>query len=59
MANIDIDIATWSRLIGLALIGGIILANMRNVLGSVSRVSPLFSLAVAGFGCVNAIHSLS
>lgn len=38
LLNIDIDIASWSRLIGLVLIGSIILANMRNVLGSVSRV---------------------
>ncbi|KAM0752890.1 hypothetical protein T439DRAFT_184970 [Meredithblackwellia eburnea MCA 4105] len=38
LLNIDIDIASWSRLIGLALIGGIILANMRNVLGRVSRI---------------------
>ena len=38
LLNIELDIATWSRMIGLALIGGILLANMRNVLGSVSRV---------------------
>lgn len=37
--NLDLDIATWSRLIGLILIASIILANMRVVLGSVSRVS--------------------
>lgn len=39
LLNIDFDIATWSRMIGLVLIGSIIVANMRNVLGSVSRVS--------------------
>ena len=38
LLDIDIDVATWSRLIGLILIGSIILANMRNVLGSVSKV---------------------
>lgn len=38
MLDIELDVATWSRLIGLVLIGGIILANMRNVLASVSRV---------------------
>lgn len=38
LLNIELDIATWSRMIGLALIGGILVANMRNVLGSVSRV---------------------
>lgn len=38
LLDIDIDVATWSRLIGLVLIGSIILANMRNVLGSVSKV---------------------
>lgn len=37
--DIDLDIATWSRLIGLVLVGSIILANMRHVLGSISRVS--------------------
>jgi hypothetical protein len=37
--KLDLDIAVWSRLIGLVLIGSIILANMRNVLASVSRVS--------------------
>lgn len=39
LLDVDIDIAVWSRLIGLILIGSIILANMRNVLASVSRVS--------------------
>lgn len=37
--NMEIDISVWSRLIGLALIGTIMLANMRAVLASVSRVS--------------------
>lgn len=37
--NIDIDIRVWSRLLGLVLLGSIILANLRNVLASVSRVS--------------------
>jgi hypothetical protein len=37
--SVDIDISMWSRLIGLALIGTIMLANMRAVLWSVSRVS--------------------
>lgn len=36
--NLDLDISTWSRLIGLILIGSIIMVNMRVVLGSVSRV---------------------
>lgn len=40
--NVDIDISMWSRLIGLALIGTIMLANMRAVLWSVSRVSCLY-----------------
>jgi hypothetical protein len=39
LLDVDIDIHVWSRLIGLALIGAIMLANMRNVLASVSRVS--------------------
>lgn len=38
LLNVELDIATWSRMIGLALIGGILVANMRSVLGSVSRV---------------------
>ncbi len=37
--NVELDIAAWSRLIGLIAIGSIILANMRNVLFSVNRVS--------------------
>lgn len=37
--DLDIDIAMWSRLLGLVLIGSIIVANMRAVLTSVSRVS--------------------
>ncbi|GAA5876179.1 hypothetical protein JCM16303_007046 [Sporobolomyces ruberrimus] len=45
--NVEIDIATWSRLIGLALIGGIILANMRNVLGSVSRIFKATSTGIS------------
>lgn len=48
MLDIELDIATWSRLLGLALIGGIILANMRNVLGSVSRVSLFLPLLMMG-----------
>lgn len=36
--HLDLDVAVWSRMIGLILIGSIIMANMRNVLGSVSRV---------------------
>lgn len=36
--NVELDVATWSRMIGLLLIGGILVANMRNVLSSVSRV---------------------
>lgn len=38
LLNMEIDVASWSRMIGLVLIGGILLANIRNVLGSVSRV---------------------
>ncbi|KAI5481899.1 G protein-coupled receptor 89A [Pseudohyphozyma bogoriensis] len=45
--NIEIDIAAWSRLLGLLLIGGIILANMRNVLGSVSRIFKATSTGVS------------
>ncbi|GAA5993978.1 hypothetical protein JCM5350_003514 [Sporobolomyces pararoseus] len=47
MLDIELDIATWSRLIGLALIGGIILANMRNVLGSVSRIFKATSTGIS------------
>ncbi|GAA6061931.1 hypothetical protein JCM10212_001499 [Sporobolomyces blumeae] len=47
MLDIELDVATWSRLIGLALIGGIILANMRNVLGSVSRIFKATSAGVS------------
>lgn len=39
LLNVELDIAAWSRLIGLIAIGSIILANMRNVLFSVNRVS--------------------
>jgi hypothetical protein len=42
--NVELDIAAWSRLIGLVAIGSIILANMRNVLFSVNRVSLCCSL---------------
>ncbi|KAK4058131.1 hypothetical protein OIO90_000870 [Microbotryomycetes sp. JL221] len=38
LLEIDLDIQVWSRLVGLVLLGSIILANMRNVLTSVSRV---------------------
>jgi len=37
--DVELDVATWSRMLGFMLIGGILLANMRNVLSSVSRVS--------------------
>ncbi|GAA5955859.1 hypothetical protein JCM8115_004346 [Rhodotorula mucilaginosa] len=47
LLNIELDIATWSRMIGLALIGGILLANMRNVLGSVSRIFKATSMGVS------------
>ncbi|KAL8277334.1 hypothetical protein RQP46_010287 [Phenoliferia psychrophenolica] len=47
LLDLDLDIATWSRLIGLALIGGIIMANMRNVLGSVSRIFKATSTGVS------------
>ena len=36
--GVQIDTETWSRLIGLALIGSILIANMRYVLSFVSRV---------------------
>jgi len=39
--NVELDIAAWSRLIGLIAIGSILVANMRNVLFSVNRVSNL------------------
>ncbi|GAA5914418.1 hypothetical protein JCM6882_008226 [Rhodosporidiobolus microsporus] len=45
--SIDLDVATWSRLIGLVLIGSIIVANMRNVLGSVSRIFKATSLGTS------------
>ncbi|GAA5878165.1 hypothetical protein JCM3774_004316 [Rhodotorula dairenensis] len=47
LLNIELDIATWSRMIGLALIGGILVANMRNVLGSVSRVFKATSMGIS------------
>ncbi|GAA5896563.1 Golgi pH regulator family protein [Sporobolomyces salmoneus] len=47
MLDIELDIATWSRLLGLVLIGGIILANMRNVLGSVSRIFKATSTGIS------------
>ncbi|GAA5831859.1 hypothetical protein JCM11251_003913 [Rhodosporidiobolus azoricus] len=45
--DIELDVATWSRLIGLVLIGSIIVANMRNVLGSVSRIFKATSLGTS------------
>ncbi|GAA99132.1 uncharacterized protein L969DRAFT_621666 [Mixia osmundae IAM 14324] len=36
--NVDLDVHAWSALIGLALIGGILVANMRYVLVAISRV---------------------
>lgn len=36
--QIEIDVQSWSRMLGLLLVGGIILANLRVVLGSISRV---------------------
>lgn len=47
LLHVQLDIATWSRLIGLVLIGSIILANMRNVLGSVSRIFKATSAGVS------------
>ncbi|GAA5922305.1 Golgi pH regulator family protein [Sporobolomyces koalae] len=47
MLDVELDIATWSRLLGLVLIGGIILANMRNVLASVSRIFKATSTGVS------------
>ncbi|GAA5844512.1 hypothetical protein JCM3766R1_007147 [Sporobolomyces carnicolor] len=47
MLDIELDVATWSRLIGLVLIGGIILANMRNVLASVSRIFKATSTGIS------------
>ncbi|BGP12881.1 hypothetical protein JCM10213_005165 [Rhodosporidiobolus nylandii] len=45
--DVELDVATWSRLIGLVLIGSIILANMRNVLGSVSRIFKATSMGMS------------
>ncbi|GAA6036835.1 hypothetical protein JCM8097_006304 [Rhodosporidiobolus ruineniae] len=45
--DVDLDVATWSRLIGLVLIGSIIVANMRNVLGSVSRIFKATSMGMS------------
>lgn len=39
IVGLNVDVATWSRLVSLALIGVIILVNMRVVLSSVYRVS--------------------
>ncbi|GAA5919085.1 hypothetical protein JCM1841_003741 [Sporobolomyces salmonicolor] len=47
LLDIKLDVATWSRLIGLVLIGGILVANMRNVLGSVSRIFKATSTGVS------------
>ena len=38
LLGVEIDTETWSRIIGLALIGSILIANMRYVLSFVSRV---------------------
>ncbi|BGP44922.1 hypothetical protein JCM10450v2_000737 [Rhodotorula kratochvilovae] len=45
--DIELDVATWSRLLGLMLIGGILLANMRNVLSSVSRIFKATSMGMS------------
>ncbi|BGP53009.1 hypothetical protein JCM8202_004093 [Rhodotorula sphaerocarpa] len=47
LLNMEIDVASWSRMIGLVLIGGILLANIRNVLGSVSRSFKATSMGVS------------
>lgn len=50
--NVELDIAAWSRLIGLIAIGSIILANMRNVLFSVNRVSSRPRLVQGRHSCL-------
>ncbi|GAA5977295.1 hypothetical protein JCM11641_000056 [Rhodosporidiobolus odoratus] len=45
--DVELDVATWSRLIGLVLIASIIIANMRNVLGSVSRIFKATSMGMS------------
>ena len=41
LLGVEIDTETWSRIIGLVLIGSILIANMRYVLSFVSRVRRL------------------
>ncbi|GAA5850559.1 hypothetical protein JCM9279_007540 [Rhodotorula babjevae] len=45
--DVELDVATWSRMLGLVLIGGILLANMRNVLSSVSRIFKATSMGMS------------
>ncbi|GAA5850021.1 hypothetical protein JCM8547_000984 [Rhodosporidiobolus lusitaniae] len=47
MLNVELDVATWSRMIGLVLIGSILVANMRNVMSSVSRIFKATSLGTS------------
>ncbi|KPV78568.1 uncharacterized protein RHOBADRAFT_51020 [Rhodotorula graminis WP1] len=45
--DVELDVATWSRMLGFVLIGGILLANMRNVLSSVSRIFKATSMGMS------------
>ncbi|GAA6001642.1 hypothetical protein JCM10207_002244 [Rhodosporidiobolus poonsookiae] len=45
--QIELDVATWSRMIGLLLIGSIIVANMRSVLSNVSRIVKATSMGMS------------
>ncbi|SCZ90126.1 BZ3500_MvSof-1268-A1-R1_Chr1-3g01792 [Microbotryum saponariae] len=47
LLDVNIDIAVWSRILGLILIASIILANMRSVLASVSRIFRATSTGVS------------
>ncbi|KDE09600.1 hypothetical protein MVLG_00008 [Microbotryum lychnidis-dioicae p1A1 Lamole] len=47
LLDVNIDIAVWSRILGLVLIASIILANMRSVLASVSRIFRATSTGVS------------
>ncbi|SCV68300.1 BQ2448_421 [Microbotryum intermedium] len=47
LLDVNIDVAVWSRILGLILIASIILANMRSVLASVSRIFRATSTGVS------------
>lgn len=59
VVGLNVDVATWSRLVSLALIGVIILVNMRVVLSSIYRVSNfLHGRLTSSFACCESLRAL-